>query len=135
MLAPDYRVCNRFVQRYKYFARQADTEGLTEVANLFRAVEQGEMSHAMGTLQHMNDLGDPATEAPMGDSVSNVRSALISEEFEAQEMYAAMATTAREEGLDNLAEWFDTLQHAQQNHHSRFSAALRELHDRGRGRD
>ena len=117
-------------RRYLYFAQRADIEGRAEAAALFRSVGEGETSHAMGHMEFLAEAHDPATEEPIGDTASNLRAALASERREWIEMYPAYAKTARDEGLDSVAEWFDMLAIAQRRHHDRFDAALRELEDR-----
>ena len=42
-------------------------------------------------------------------------------------MYPGMAKTAREEGFDEIADWFETLAKAERSHANRFSKALDEL--------
>ena len=42
-------------------------------------------------------------------------------------MYPCMAKTAREEGFDEIADWFETLAKAERSHANRFSKALEEL--------
>jgi rubrerythrin len=44
-------------------------------------------------------------------------------------MYPAMARTAREEGLPEIAEWFETLAKAERSHAARFSKALETLRE------
>jgi rubrerythrin len=42
-------------------------------------------------------------------------------------MYPGMAKTAREEGFDDVAEWFETLAKAEKSHAGRFSKMLDTL--------
>ena len=44
-------------------------------------------------------------------------------------MYPAMAKTAREEGFDEIADWFETLAKAERSHANRFQKALNALID------
>ena len=39
-------------------------------------------------------------------------------------MYPGMAKTAREEGFDEIADWFDTLARAERSHANRFQKSL-----------
>jgi rubrerythrin len=39
-------------------------------------------------------------------------------------MYPGMAKTAREEGFDDIAEWFETLAKAEKSHAGRFQKML-----------
>ncbi|MFZ9411309.1 MAG: rubrerythrin family protein, partial [Burkholderiaceae bacterium] len=63
-------------RRYLYFANKADVEGYTEVASLFRSTAEGETGHAHGHLDYLAQVGDPATDLPIGDSASNLKSAV-----------------------------------------------------------
>ena len=42
-------------------------------------------------------------------------------------MYPSMAKTAREEGFDDIAEWFETLAKAEKSHAGRFQKMLETL--------
>jgi rubrerythrin len=42
-------------------------------------------------------------------------------------MYPGMARSAREEGFEEIAEWFETLAKAERSHAGRFQRSLDEL--------
>jgi rubrerythrin len=42
-------------------------------------------------------------------------------------MYPSFARTAREEGFDEVAEWFETLAKAEKSHAGRFTKGLQSL--------
>jgi rubrerythrin len=42
-------------------------------------------------------------------------------------MYPGMARTAREEGFEEIADWFETLAKAEKSHAGRFTRALESL--------
>jgi rubrerythrin len=42
-------------------------------------------------------------------------------------MYPGFAKTARQEGLDEVAEWFETLAKAEKSHAGRFTKGLESL--------
>jgi rubrerythrin len=42
-------------------------------------------------------------------------------------MYPGMARTAREEGFEEIAEWFETLAKAEKSHAGRFAKALEQI--------
>ena len=42
-------------------------------------------------------------------------------------MYPGMAKTAREEGFDEIADWFETLAKAERSHYNLFQKALDTL--------
>jgi rubrerythrin len=111
-------------RRYLYFAQKADVEGHPEVAALFRSVAEGETGHAFGHLDFLAEAGDPVTGEPVGSTAENLRSAIASEAHEHTEMYPGFARTARDEGFDEIAEWFETLARAEKSHASRFAGGL-----------
>jgi rubrerythrin len=111
-------------RRYEYFAKQADVEGYPDVAGLFRDTASGETGHAHGHLDYLKSVGDPATGLPIGNTEKNLASAVHGETEEYQSMYPGFAKVARDEGLDDIAEWFETLAKAEKSHAGRFSKAL-----------
>jgi rubrerythrin len=111
-------------RRYLYFAKQADIEGYPEVAGLFKNTADAETGHAHGHLDHLRQVGDPATDKPIGDTAKNLAAAVAGETYEYTEMYPGMARTARNEGFGEVAEWFETLAKAEKSHAGRFQKAL-----------
>lgn len=114
-------------QRYAFFARQADIEGHSDAAALFRATAQGESAHALGHLDILREIGDPVNGEPIGDTAANLRCALAGETYTYAEMYPAMAKTAREEGFEQIAEWLETLARAEESHAARFKEIMRRF--------
>lgn len=116
-------------RRYLYFAKVADVEGYPEVAGLFKDTADGETGHAHGHLDFLKQVGDPATNLPIGNTLKNLQSAVHGETYEYQTMYPGMAKTAREEGFADIAEWFETLAKAEKSHAGRFDKAAKSLND------
>jgi len=116
-------------RRYLYFAAKADVEGQNDVAALFRSTAEGETGHAHGHLEYLEASGDPATGLPFGSSRLNLEAAIAGETHEYTEMYPGMAKTARDEGFDEIANWFETLAKAERSHANRYSKALESLVD------
>ncbi|MCA3179943.1 MAG: rubrerythrin family protein [Burkholderiaceae bacterium] len=114
-------------RRYLYFANKADVEGHTEVAALFRSTAEGETGHAHGHLDYLAEVGDPATDLPIGSSSNNLKAAVAGETHEYTDMYPGMAKTARDEGFDEIADWFETLAKAERSHANKFAKALEQL--------
>lgn len=116
-------------RRYLYFANKADIEGQNDVAALFRSTAEGETGHAHGHLEFLEAVGDPATGLPIGATRANLKSAVAGETHEYSDMYPGMAKTAREEGFDEIADWFETLAKAERSHANRYQKALDALVD------
>jgi rubrerythrin len=114
-------------RRYLYFANKADVEGHPEVAALFRSTAEGETGHAHGHLDYLAEVGDPATDLPIGASSDNLKAAVAGETHEYTDMYPGMAKTARDEGFDEIADWFETLAKAERSHANKFAKALEAL--------
>ncbi|EIV96508.1 MULTISPECIES: rubrerythrin family protein [Frankia] len=114
-------------RRYLYFARRADIEGLTDASSLFRDTAEGETGHAFGHLDFLAEVGDPATGEPLGTTAKNLASAVAGETYEFTAMYPGFAKTAREEGFEEIADWFSTLARAEKTHAGRFKKALDAL--------
>ena len=114
-------------RRYLYFAKQADIEGYPDTAGLFRDTAEGETGHAHGHLDYLKEVGDPATDLPIGDTASNLESAIAGETHEYTDMYPGMAKTAREEGFEEIADWFEMLAKAEKSHAGRFTQGLKAI--------
>ena len=114
-------------RRYLYFARVADIEGFPDIAGLFRDTAEAETGHAFGHLDFLKEIGDPATGEPIGDTKKNLKASVAGETYEYTQMYPGFAKTAREEGFEEIAEWFETLARAEKSHAGRFQKGLDSL--------
>ena len=114
-------------RRYLYFAQKADIEGYNDVASVFRSTAEGETGHAHGHLEYLEEVGDPATGLPIGETKNNLTSAVAGETHEYTDMYPGMAKTAREEGFKEIADWFETLAKAEKSHAGKFQKTLETL--------
>lgn len=114
-------------RRYLYFAGKADVEGYNDVSAVFRSTAEGETGHAHGHLEYLEAVGDPVTGEPIGETDKNLKSAIAGETYEYTDMYPGMAKVAREEGFDEIADWFETLAKAERSHANRFKKALDSL--------
>jgi rubrerythrin len=114
-------------RRYLDFAQKAEIEGFNDVAAVFRASAAGETGHAQGHLEYLEEAGDPATGKPIGPIGDNLKAAIAGETHEYTDMYPSMARAARQEGFDEIADWFETLAKAGKWHACRFQKALDAL--------
>ena len=116
-------------RRYLYFANKADVEGQNDIAAVFRSTAEGETGHAHGHLQFLEEVGDPATGEPIGATNLNLKAAIAGETHEYTDMYPGMAKQARDDGFEEIADWFETLAKAERSHANRFQKALDILAD------
>ncbi|MGH8127477.1 MAG: rubrerythrin family protein [Gammaproteobacteria bacterium] len=114
-------------RRYTYFAGKADVEGYNDVSAVFRSTAEGETGHALGHMEYLEAVGDPATGEPFGSTDKNLKSAIAGETYEYTDMYPGMAKTAREEGFEEIGDWLETLAKAERSHANRFKKALDTL--------
>jgi rubrerythrin len=111
--------------RYLDFAQNA--EGLGVAAAAFRSTAESKTGHAHGHLGYLGDVRTPASSKPIGPTRDNLKAALASETHECTDMYPSMARTAREEGFDEIADWFETLAKAGKSLAGRLQKALDAL--------
>jgi rubrerythrin len=76
-------------QKYRAFAKQAEQEGLSAIARLFRLTAEAERIHAEG---HLKALGG------IGSTVDNLQAAIGGETHEFTSMYPPMVKQAETEG-------------------------------------
>ena len=113
-------------RRYLYFANMADIAGAPDVAAVFRSTAEGETGHAHGHMEYLitGGSGDPETGLPAGTVKEALESAISGETHESTDMYPGMAKTARDEGFDEIADWFETLAKAERSHAGKFTRTL-----------
>lgn len=113
-------------RRYLYFANMADIEGAPDVASIFRHTAEGETGHAHGHMEYLlkGGAGDPATGEQVTSVAEALHSAIEGETHEYTDMYPGMAKDARDEGFDEIADWFETLAKAERSHAGKFKKTL-----------
>ena len=113
-------------RRYLYFANQADIAGANDVAAVFRSTAEGETGHAHGHMEYLIEggAGEPGTGMPAKTVAEALQAAIHGETHEYQNMYPGMAKIAREEGFDEIADWFTTLAMAERSHANKFKKTL-----------
>ncbi|MFE0420249.1 rubrerythrin family protein [Streptomyces tendae] len=97
------------VQRYAHFAEIAEIEGHVALASIFRDLQASAACVARGHLDLLQDVADPATATPIGESALNVAAGLNGELSESTDLYPALVAEAHEEGLADVAGWLETL--------------------------
>jgi rubrerythrin len=101
-------------RKYLAFARQADKEGLPQIARLFRAAAEAETLHALAHLANMGGVGS---------TLQNLEAAVAGETYEFTEMYPPMVEQARAEGHKSKV-MLDFANRAEKVHAGLFSQAL-----------
>ena len=110
--------------RYAFFAHRSDEAGQLDIEELFSALARGKSAHAEGALRFLRDAVDPQTREPIRTPRDHLRSAIARCAYEHETLYPRFAKTAREEGFDEVADWFETLAKAEKSHAGRFQSLL-----------
>ena len=114
-------------RRYLYFTQKADAEGFNDVAAVFRSTAESKSGRGHRYLEYLEEVGGPATGKPIGPTGDNLKAAIAGESHEYTDLYPGMVRAARQEGFDEIADWFETLAKAGKSHAGRFKKALDAL--------
>ncbi len=102
-------------RKYLAFAKQADRDGLAQVARLFRAAAAAETVHAHA---HLRALGG------IGSTIDNLKEALAGETHEFKNMYPGMIETAEAEGHKAAVRSFKYANEVEKEHAALYQKAL-----------
>jgi rubrerythrin len=105
-------------RRYLAFAKQADKEGHTQAAKLFRAAAEAETVHAHA---HLRTLGG------IKSTAENLKEAIDGETHEFRDMYPKMIEEAKEEGNKAAERSFNYANAVEEVHAGLYQKALDSL--------
>ena len=114
-------------RRYLYFARRADIEGYPDVGGLFRDTSEAETGHAFGHLDFLKEVGDPVTGRADRIDREEPQVGHRGRDLRVHRDVPRLRQEARDEGFDEIAEWFETLAKAEKSHAGRFTKGLQTL--------
>ncbi len=104
-------------RKYLAFAKQAEKEGLAQIAKLFRAAADAETIHAHAHLANMGGVGT---------TLQNLEAAVAGETYEFTEMYPPMVAQAEAEA-HKAKKMLDFANRAEKVHAGLFRQALEAL--------
>ncbi|MBN1800558.1 MAG: rubrerythrin family protein [Candidatus Lokiarchaeota archaeon] len=102
-------------RKYLAFAEQADKDGLSQIAKLFRAAAAAETVHAHN---HLRVMGGVKT------TVENLKAAIGGENYEFTTMYPEFLKDAKAEGNKQAERSFDLANQVEKIHHALYGKAL-----------
>lgn len=105
--------------RYAFYSEKAKAEGYNQIAEFFSLTGKNEKAHAELWFKILNG-GIPTTDVNLGSAAEN-------ENFEWSQMYASFATTAKEEGFDELAALFARVGAVEKAHKERYEKLLENI--------
>jgi len=117
-------------RHYHAAAVLAEADGRVQVADLLRCFAQHRADQAEGHQRMLDGLDDALTGCA-GKDVGGAVSAAIANEGDRSAAYAGMARTARDEGFDEIADWFELLAKASRSHVRRLQHTLDCLTEQG----
>ena len=110
--------------RYTYFARRADEEGLAQIAGIFEETANQECEHALRFFKFFNGGEMEITGSfPAGviqGTYENLVAAADGERFEHTNMYPGFAGVARDEGFGRAADTWEAISVSEKQHEKRY---------------
>jgi len=104
--------------KYTYFASVAKKEGFEQIADIFLETAENEREHAKMAAKFLNMIGN---------TQDNLKAAISGENYEWTQMYKDFEKTAREEGFNEIAEFFKKVAEVEEHHEKRFKKLLENL--------
>ena len=111
-------------RRYLACASVAEEEDRRETAVLFRYISTRRKSHAEAHLQMLDALENARAHKGSDTASEHLKVSIAHALHESTVTYPKMARTARDEGFDEIAGWFDALAEASRAQACRFEQAL-----------
>ncbi|MDE6283558.1 MAG: rubrerythrin family protein [Muribaculaceae bacterium] len=119
--------------RYTYYAQQADKESYYPIGQIFRETADNELHHGKIFFKFLEGgkIEVPLTidAGVIGDTASNLQTAMSEEEAEGVELYTEAAKVALEEGFPEIAERFASIAKVEKHHRDRFARYLKQVQD------
>ena len=105
---------------YTFFGQQARKDGYVQISDIFNETAGNELAHAKLLFKRLHDGEIPHV-------LDGLKAAAGSEHFEADDQYPAFAKVAREEGFDELGEFFDNLAAIEATHEERYNVLTERI--------
>jgi len=112
---------SRARNKYTFYAEKAKEEGFEFIAAIFYETAENEKAHARRVFNDF--LKDNKTTA------ENLLNAAMGEAYESEKMYKEFEKTARQEGFEEIANFYKELAETEEYHKERFKAILENLKD------
>ena len=114
-------------RRYLYFAPRRMSKATTTWPRCSARPQKARpvMPTAISSISRTSAIPPPVCRS--AHTELNLKAAIAGETHEYTDMYPGMAKTARDEGFDEIADWFETLAKAERSHANRFQKALDQL--------
>jgi rubrerythrin len=104
--------------KYTYWANQAVKDGYRQIAGIFRETADDEKEHAERAFKFLDGIKD---------TTENLKAAAEGENYEWTDMYPEFEKVAREEGFDEIADFFHEVAEVEEEHEKRYKALLQNI--------
>lgn len=104
--------------KYTYFSQVAKEAGYEQISAIFLETAENEREHAKREFEFLKGIGDTA---------ENLQAAADGENYEWTDMYAGFEKVAREEGFDEIADFFKEVAEVEEEHEKRYLALLKNI--------
>ena len=110
---------SRARNKYTFYAEKAECDGYKWIANVFKCIADNEKAHAREAFERYLKKS-VCTEENLEDSIRG-------ELDESENVYKNFEKVARDEGFDQIADFYKELQEVEMEHASRFKAILKKV--------
>lgn len=122
-------------QRYSYYAKRAKDDGFKYIEDIFNETALNELYHAKRFMMLINKelpgakirVNGSDYPAFLGTTLENLTFAAKGEYEEANEIYPSFSRTAKEEGFNDVAAYYDLIANVEKFHHERFEKLKNEV--------
>ncbi len=104
--------------KYTYFASVARKEGYRQTEAIFDETARNEKEHAERIFKFLSAIGN---------TPANLKAAAEGENYEHTEMYPSFEKVAREEGFDEIADFFHEVAEVEEEHEKRYLKLLENV--------
>lgn len=121
--------------RYTFYARIAQKEGLEQIGAIFLEASEQEKTHAKRMFELIQTLKGKMTEVVVeanspnvyGTTLENLKASAVGENYEHTKMYPGFAKIAKKEGLTKISNKFLAIAKAEMHHEERYRKLIEVL--------
>ncbi|OIN90149.1 rubrerythrin family protein [Candidatus Berkelbacteria bacterium CG_4_9_14_0_2_um_filter_42_30] len=110
--------------KYTFYAKQAEKDGLIWIARVFEETADNERAHAQEEYEQIKnkvEMTNSYNINRLGTTLENLRHAAEGEKFEFKEMYPGFKKIAEEEGNKEAATLFQEISEVEEKHEERYT--------------
>jgi rubrerythrin len=104
--------------KYTFYAQVAKNEGYEQINKLFLETADNERAHAKQIFKYLGGIGN---------TIQNLKDAADGENYEWTTMYREFEKTARQEGFENIADFFREVGEVEEEHEKRYLKLLQNV--------